>query len=347
MFYKNKKVKGLQAVTATIVVAYSHFVCSIGACIRICGQRQEYHFHGADGMGHANVPAACIYKNGLDGKPLNLESLETIGIQRTYSRNSTITYSAPAASAWACGEKFNLETKPDVILGGGRQRFDTDPTTDRDSNGCPQYGEDFAEVAQRNNYSFVQTMDEMEAAVNQGKNKLPGLFSDAGNPCLSSSVRDDGTYSCRDDPSRSSYARTKPQRFFLMVEGSRIDWANHARNFEYQVGDVLAFDDAVGLVFNWINDTSHPDRKRNTLLIVAPDHETGGFAINGPYGALATAGDLTTIQVGWTFPGTEEENHTGGDVIVCTKVRGSYPGLGRLFDNTGLYGVMKNVMGIH
>jgi alkaline phosphatase len=137
-----------------------------------------------------------------------------------------------------------------------------------------------------------------------------------------------------------------------MVEGSQIDWANHAKNFEHQVGDVLAFDDAVGLVLSRINDAGYPDRKRNTLLIIAPDHETGGFAINGPYGTLSTAGDLTTIQAGWTFPGPEKANHTGGDVIIYsqgpgTKAGGAYPGLGKLFDNTELYGVIKTVMGIN
>jgi alkaline phosphatase len=143
-----------------------------------------------------------------------------------------------------------------------------------------------------------------------------------------------------------------PRGFFLMVEGSQIDWANHVRNFEFQIEDVLAFDDAVGLVLDWINDINHPERKRNTLLIIAPDHETGGFAINGPYGALSVKGDLTTIQPGWTFPGPGEANHTGGDVIVYSqgpgsKAKGDYPGLGRLFDNTELYGVMKGVMGIN
>ncbi|NLW34774.1 MAG: alkaline phosphatase [Syntrophorhabdus aromaticivorans] len=417
MHYKNKNKKVLQAVMATIVIVVV-IVISFAASAFASGfmdKGKNIIFMVPDGMGHANVTAARIYKNGLDGKPLNLESLETIGIQKTYSKNSTITDSAPAASAWACGEKFNngeickhseglpnnrtilelakqkkkstgivatsqithatpaafaahvtnrncqneiarqyiMETKPDVILGGGRQKFDTDPATDRDSNGCPQYGEDLAEVAQRKGYSFVRTTNEMEDAVNQGKTKLLGLFSDAGmTPAY---LRHPGTT----EPTLAGMTQAalqilenNPRGFFLMVEGSQIDWANHAKNFEYQVGDVLAFDDAVGLVLNWIDDAGHPDRKRNTLLIIAPDHETGGFAINGPYGALSTAGDLITIQAGWTFPGSEEANHTGGDVIVYsqgpgTKARGTYPGLGRLFDNTELYGVMKNAMGIN
>jgi alkaline phosphatase len=60
-----------------------------------------------DGMGLADVTAARIHKNGIDGAPLHFETLDHIGYQRTYSADSTISDSASAASAWACGEKFN------------------------------------------------------------------------------------------------------------------------------------------------------------------------------------------------------------------------------------------------
>jgi alkaline phosphatase len=60
----------------------------------------------ADGMGLADVTAARIAKSGISGKPLRFETLEEIGYQRTYSESNTVTDSAAAASAWACGEKF-------------------------------------------------------------------------------------------------------------------------------------------------------------------------------------------------------------------------------------------------
>ncbi len=56
-----------------------------------------------DGMGLADVTAARIYKNGPEGAPLNFETLDNIGYQRTYSANSIITDSAAAGSAWVCG----------------------------------------------------------------------------------------------------------------------------------------------------------------------------------------------------------------------------------------------------
>ena len=60
-----------------------------------------------DGQGLSNVTAARIFKNGPDGEPLFQETLKNIGHQRTHSRNSTVTDSAAAASAWASGAKYN------------------------------------------------------------------------------------------------------------------------------------------------------------------------------------------------------------------------------------------------
>ena len=85
-----------------------------------CAPRKEYQlisdphpkarniiFMVGDGMGLAHVTAARIFKNGPDGESLHLETLPTIGYQRTHSASDSLTDSAAAASAWANGEKFN------------------------------------------------------------------------------------------------------------------------------------------------------------------------------------------------------------------------------------------------
>ncbi len=59
-----------------------------------------------DGMNLPSVTAARITLNGIAGNPLNLETLERVGYQRTYSEKNTVTDSSAAASTWACGEKF-------------------------------------------------------------------------------------------------------------------------------------------------------------------------------------------------------------------------------------------------
>jgi alkaline phosphatase len=62
--------------------------------------------------------------------------------------------------------------------------------------------------------------------------------------------------------------------FFLMVEGGKIDWACHANDAMAAIGDVLDFDDAVGVALEFYK--KYPN---DTLIVVTGDHETGGMTI--------------------------------------------------------------------
>ena len=132
--------------------------------------------------------------------------------------------------------------------------------------------------------------------------------------------------------------------FFLMVEGSLIDSGNHAENLDYQFGEMKAFDESVKVVLNWIN--ARPERKEETLLIVVPDHETGGFAVLGSETPGAGLGPFTA---GWTFtlkpgdPKDFEAHHTGGDLVLWSRGPGS-DDLARPIDNTQVYEVAKRAL---
>ncbi len=63
------------------------------------------------------------------------------------------------------------------------------------------------------------------------------------------------------------------ESFFLMVEGSQIDWAGHDGNADYLIAEVLDFDKTVGVVMDFAS------KDENTLVIVLADHETGGFTL--------------------------------------------------------------------
>jgi alkaline phosphatase len=78
-----------------------------------------------------------------------------------------------------------------------------------------------------------------------------------------------------------------PDGFFLMVEGSQVDWAGHAMDPIYMVTDFLAFDDAVRVA----KDFAAADG--DTLLIVFPDHNTGGLSI----GNRTTDSTYTAVSV--------------------------------------------------
>lgn len=62
--------------------------------------------------------------------------------------------------------------------------------------------------------------------------------------------------------------------FFLFVEGGKIDWAGHANDAAANIGDTLAFDEAVGVALDFYN--AHPSE---TLIVVSGDHETGGMTL--------------------------------------------------------------------
>ena len=62
-------------------------------------------------------------------------------------------------------------------------------------------------------------------------------------------------------------------RFFLMVEGGRIDWAGHANEAAANLRDMLELDSAVKVALDWQGDHS------DTLIVVTGDHETGGMSL--------------------------------------------------------------------
>ena len=61
--------------------------------------------------------------------------------------------------------------------------------------------------------------------------------------------------------------------FFLMVEGSEVDWAAHANDAGAMITEMLAFDKACGVAL----DFAKADGK--TVVVILPDHGNSGFSI--------------------------------------------------------------------
>lgn len=61
--------------------------------------------------------------------------------------------------------------------------------------------------------------------------------------------------------------------FFLMVEGSQVDWAAHANDPIGIITEFLAFDDAVGKVMDFAKADG------NTAVVIMADHGNSGFTI--------------------------------------------------------------------
>ena len=78
----------------------------------------------------------------------------------------------------------------------------------------------------------------------------------------------------------------KKEGFFLMVEGSKVDWAAHDNDVKTAILDFLAFNDAVQEAIDYARSNS------NTVVLVLPDHGCGGFNLgsrqsNGGYDKLS------------------------------------------------------------
>ena len=61
--------------------------------------------------------------------------------------------------------------------------------------------------------------------------------------------------------------------FFIMIEGSQIDWGGHSNDADYLISELIDFDDAIGKALDFA------EKDGNTLVIVTADHETGGFTL--------------------------------------------------------------------
>ena len=68
--------------------------------------------------------------------------------------------------------------------------------------------------------------------------------------------------------------RRTPDSFFMMVEGGNIDHALHANDGGAAIKEILNFNQALALAYNFY--LAHPDE---TLIIVTADHDTGGSAM--------------------------------------------------------------------
>jgi len=212
-------------------------------------------FNGAIGVGKDSVPAKTI-----------LEYAEEKGLSTGLIATSTITHATPASFIAHQADRNNyeaiandfLKTDIDVFIGGGLEHF---------SN-----RKDGRNLLQELRHKGYQVMLSLDSIRNVSQGKLAGFTSRGSNPSKIEGRGDelpDATGTALRILSRNK------KGFFLMVEGSQIDWGAHANNTESVVSEVLDFDKAVGIALEFARNDGH------TLVIVTADHETGGMILQG------------------------------------------------------------------
>lgn len=126
------------------------------------------------------------------------------------------------------------------------------------------------------------------------------------------------------------------QPFFMMIEGSYIDWGGHAENAEMVISEVSDFDRTLGTVLDFVE--SHP----NTLLVVTADHETGGVSVGKFYETDKESGRKTEVpqKVGVYF---NTDQHSGELIPVFAKGKGAHNFQG-IYENSEIYHHMMKVI---
>jgi len=205
-----------------------------------------------------------------------LEGAKLMGKATGLVATSRVTYATPAAFASHFhGREMENELMEqmvyqdmDVVFGGGKRHL---LPVDQEG-GLRTDGEDLLGILRDRGYRFVETKSEMEALTG---GRVWGLFS--------SSHLSPDTDRAEFGPTEPSLAEmtTKaleilsedPDGFFLMIEGSQVDLAAHANDPIYMVTEFLSFDAAVRVALDFAKWSD------NTLLLVFPDHTTGGLSI--------------------------------------------------------------------
>lgn len=77
--------------------------------------------------------------------------------------------------------------------------------------------------------------------------------------------------------------KKNPEKFFLFVEGGKIDWACHANDAATVIEEIIDMDDAVRVAYEFY--CQHPDE---TLIVITADHETGGIGLGNSDYTLKT-----------------------------------------------------------
>ena len=153
-------------------------------------------------------------------------------------------------------EMINGEHKVDVILGGGTSYFDR-----ADRNLTDEF--------QKDGYSYVTSKDELAKDDNE---QILGLFAPKGMDKAIDRTEDAPSLQDMTDAALDRLSEDK-DGFFLMVEGSEIDWAGHDNDAVAAMSEMEDFEKAYKAAIEFAKKDKH------TLVVTTADHSTGGFAM--------------------------------------------------------------------
>ncbi|MED3788373.1 alkaline phosphatase [Peribacillus frigoritolerans] len=214
--------------------------------------------------------AAIAVDNDKSEVKTVLEAAKEKGKATGLVATSEITHATPASFGAHDENRKNMNSiaddyynelikgkhKIDVLLGGGKSNF-----VRPDVN--------LAKAFEKDGYSYVTDKNQMLKDKNE---QVLGLFASEGLPKMID--RPSETPSLADMTSSAIQRLNKDKDgFFLMVEGSQVDWAGHDNDIVGAMSEMEDFEKAYKAAMEFAKKDKH------TLVVATADHSTGGFSI--------------------------------------------------------------------
>ncbi|MBI1226301.1 MAG: alkaline phosphatase [Bacteroidetes bacterium] len=281
--------------------------------------------------GAAATAFACGKKTyngaiGVDRKGRALtnifEEAKQNGLSIGFVVTSSVTHATPASFYAHQKSREMLEdialdlsnAGVDYFVGGGKKYFDH-----REDQ------QNLLELLTQKGYFVSSYLDkDFKTLSNIELGKKFGYFTADAEPLPFSQGRD---YLVPASRSAVDYLSEQQDKgFFLMIEGSQIDWGGHANDSKYITSEMIEFDNAIGAVLDFAKQDGQ------TLVIVTADHETGGYAIN-------PTSTMDTIVAAFTT-----KDHTASLIPVFAWGPGEELFAG-VYENTAIYDKMRRALG--
>lgn len=186
-----------------------------------------------------------------------------------------------------------LKTDFTVFIGGGRKNFEE-----------RKDGDNLVTKLKAKNYQVTYTLDDAKKVTS---GKLMGFVADK-HPAA---YPERGEMLPEGVATAINILKQNEKGFFLMVEGSQIDWACHNNDQKALENEMLDFDRSIKVALDFAA------KEPGTLVIITADHETGGVATNdgnlssGELNAAFTTTGHSGVMVPIYAFGTGAELFTG------------------------------------
>lgn len=245
-------------------------------------------------------------KNGIIGLRSDSTRTESImeevrkkGLKTGITVSCSVTHATPAAYyAHQQNREMHEEiandfvtSGVDVCIGGGKQFFEK-----------RKDGRNLSKELQKKGYQIVYNESDL---MKVEKGKTLALLAEEHHPRISEGRGDMLPNST--GKMLSLLNRDNNNGFFVMVEGSQIDWGGHNNDLKYVENETSDFGKAVQAALDFAR------KDGNTLIVVTADHETGGLTLVGgsvrdqqTEGKFSTGGHTATPVPVYAFgPGAE------------------------------------------